>query len=73
MGGVPTHAALYTLVNEFEDCRGQALTLTKSLSYVEECFTGISESLQKHGHKETGLMFTDNAQGLWSSEYVDII
>lgn len=46
MGGVPTHAALYTLVNEFEDCRGQALTLTKSLSYVEECFTGISESLQ---------------------------
>jgi hypothetical protein len=30
--GVSTHVALYTMVNEFEQCRSQALTLTKSLS-----------------------------------------
>lgn len=59
---MPTHVALYSVVNEFEECRSQALTLTKSLSYIEGCYTGIAESLQKHGHKETKLMFSDNAR-----------
>jgi hypothetical protein len=50
-------------VNEFEQCRSQALTLTKSLSYVEDCYTSIASSLKAHGHEATQLMFTDNARG----------
>lgn len=61
---VPTHVAMYSVVNELEQCRAQALTLTKSLSYVEGCYEGISESLVAHGHEPTCLMFTDNAQGV---------
>ena len=61
--GVPTHVALYSVVNEFEECRAQALTLTKSLSYVEGCYIGIAESLRLHGLEQTQLMYTDNAHG----------
>lgn len=50
-------------MNEFEECRAQALTLTKSLSYVEGCYSGIAESLRLHGLKPTQLMYTDNAHG----------
>jgi hypothetical protein len=57
------------VVNEFEECRAQALTLTKSLSYVAGCFHGIAESLKHHGHEPTRLIYTDNAQGNASSFY----
>jgi len=50
-------------VNEFEECCAQALTLTKSLSYVEGCYTGIAESLHLHGLEPTQLLFTDNTHG----------
>lgn len=50
-------------MNEFEECRSQALTLTKSLSYVEGCYAGIEASLKINGHEPTQLMFTDNARG----------
>ena len=61
---MPTYVAIYSIVNEYEECRQQALTLTKSLSYVEDCYTGIGSSLKAHGHDPTQLMFTDNAHGV---------
>jgi hypothetical protein len=62
VGGVQTHTACYSVVNEYEECRAQALTLTKSLSYVADCYKGIATSLQHYGHEATKLMYTDNAQ-----------
>jgi len=62
LGGVSTHVAMYSGVNEFEECRIQALTLTKSLDYVEGCYKNLDTGLQAHGHPPTQLMYTDNAQ-----------
>lgn len=53
---------MYTVVNEFEECRLQALTLTKSLNFVEGCYKDLAIGLQAHGHNPTELMYTDNAQ-----------
>jgi len=53
LGGVSTHVAMYSGVNEFEECRIQALTLTKSLDYVEGCYKNLDTGLQAHGHPPT--------------------
>jgi hypothetical protein len=60
--GVSTHEAMYSGVNEFEECRLQALTLTKSLNYVEGCYKDLEVGLKAHGHGPTELTYTDNAQ-----------
>jgi hypothetical protein len=52
---------MYTAVNEFEECRLQALTLTKSLDFVEGSYKNLAIGLQAHGHPPTQLMYTDNA------------
>ncbi|THU78917.1 hypothetical protein K435DRAFT_876103 [Dendrothele bispora CBS 962.96] len=54
---------MYSVVNEFEECRAQALTLTKSLSLVKDLYSGIEKGLKEHGHSQTKLMYTDNASG----------
>lgn len=46
----------------FEECWLQALTLTKSLDFVEGCYKNIVIRLKVHGHYPTELMYTDNAQ-----------
>ncbi|RDB23206.1 Werner syndrome ATP-dependent helicase [Hypsizygus marmoreus] len=61
--GEPTHDAMYTVVNEWEDARNQAFTLTKSLSYVSEMYEDIADGLEAHGHAPTSFMYTDNASG----------
>ena len=53
---------MYTGVNEFEECRLQALTLTKSLDFVEGSYKNLATGLEAHGHPPTQLMYTDNAQ-----------
>ena len=53
---------MYTGVNEFEECRLQALTLTKSLDFVESSYKNLATGLEAHGHPPTQLMYTDNAQ-----------
>ncbi|KAK7005521.1 Werner syndrome ATP-dependent helicase [Favolaschia claudopus] len=62
LNGVPTHVALYTVVNEWEEIRGQYLVLTKELAYVEECYKKMMRSLELHGHEPTQLMWSDNAR-----------
>ena len=59
LGGVSTHVAMYSMVNELEQCQAQALTLTKS---IEGCYKGVASGLAAHGHKPTELLYTDNAQ-----------
>jgi len=53
---------MYTIVNELEQCRAQALTLSKSLTFVEGCYKGVVAGLEAHGHKPTELLYSDNAQ-----------
>ena len=54
--------AMYSMVNELEQCRSQALALTKSLTFVEGSYKGVAAGLAAHGHKPTELLYTDNAQ-----------
>ncbi|KAF5382655.1 hypothetical protein D9615_003032 [Tricholomella constricta] len=63
LSGEPTHDAMYTVVNEWEDARNQAFTLTKSLSYVSEMYQDIADGIKEHGHPPTSFMYTDNASG----------
>ncbi|KAL0956751.1 hypothetical protein HGRIS_002870 [Hohenbuehelia grisea] len=43
LGSQPTHTAFYTVLNEDEQIRGQALTLTKSLSLVRDIYSAAGE------------------------------
>lgn len=70
LGGEPTHTAFYTVLNEFEEIRGQGLTLTKSLAFVHDLYGGIAKGLEEHGHPPTSLMYTDHATGMLSPVYV---
>ena len=54
--------AMYTMLNPLEEACGQALTLTKSLDFVEGVYTKLAAGLKEHGHRPTQLMYTDNAQ-----------
>ncbi|KAL0956752.1 hypothetical protein HGRIS_002871 [Hohenbuehelia grisea] len=63
LGSQPTHTAFYTVLNEDEQIRGQALTLTKSLSLVRDMYAGIERGLKDHGHPPTEYMWTDSAAG----------
>ncbi|KAG6877503.1 hypothetical protein C0992_009828 [Termitomyces sp. T32_za158] len=63
LSGEPTHDAMYTILNEWEEAQNQALTLTKALSYVSEMYEDIAEGLKEHGHPPTSFMWTDNASG----------
>ncbi|KAK1230322.1 hypothetical protein PQX77_006590, partial [Marasmius sp. AFHP31] len=57
--GEPVHRALYTIVNEWEQVRGRAACLTKSLGYVDEHWKSISQGLEEHGHPATEYVWTD--------------
>ncbi|KAF9051108.1 hypothetical protein BDZ89DRAFT_1056981 [Hymenopellis radicata] len=59
--GQSTHVALYSSINEFEECRAQALTLTKRLNFLESYYEELRKGLEAHGHPPTSLMYTDNA------------
>ena len=61
LGNVLTHVAMYNMVNEYGECWYQALTGTKSLTYVDDCYKGIANGLKAYGHKPTELMYRDNA------------
>ncbi|KAJ3821689.1 hypothetical protein F5880DRAFT_1485618, partial [Lentinula raphanica] len=60
--GVPMNTAVYSCVNEFEEVRGQALCLTKSLSFVRGMYDGIAKGLAAHGHGPTRIIYCDQPQ-----------
>ncbi|KAF9044693.1 hypothetical protein BDP27DRAFT_1374097 [Rhodocollybia butyracea] len=56
----PTFAALFSLVNEWEEIRAQAMALTKGFSILPEMFKQVSVGLKEHGHQPTALYYCDN-------------
>ncbi|KAE9397154.1 hypothetical protein BT96DRAFT_996110 [Gymnopus androsaceus JB14] len=56
----PTFAALFSLMNEWEEIRAQAMALTKGFSILPEMFKQVSIGLKEHGHKPTALYYCDN-------------
>ncbi|KAJ7572428.1 hypothetical protein C8J56DRAFT_759951, partial [Mycena floridula] len=62
LSGEPAFEAMYTLVNEWEEIRAQSLTISKSLSVVQDMISDVSKGLEAHGHPPTYQMYTDNAK-----------
>ncbi|KAL0563845.1 hypothetical protein V5O48_018216, partial [Marasmius crinis-equi] len=56
----PIFSALFSLVNEWEEIRAQAMGLTKGFSILPEMFKEVSVGLKEHGHQPTALYFCDN-------------
>ncbi|KAJ6490114.1 hypothetical protein C8R45DRAFT_1139189 [Mycena sanguinolenta] len=59
-GGELIHAAMYSIVNSDEEVRAYAFTLTQSFPPLREVFERMQTELQRHGHSQTQLMYTDN-------------
>jgi len=60
LDGVMTFAALFTLVNEFEQIQYQAFVPTKGLNHLKAGLEEFITSLWDHGLAEPILGFTDN-------------
>lgn len=60
LNGVTTFAALFTLVNEFEQIRYQAFVPTKGLNHLKAGLEEFIAGLRAHGLAEPILGFTDN-------------
>jgi hypothetical protein len=60
LNGTVTFAALFTLVNEFEQIQYQAFTPTKALHHLKAGLEEFIASLRDHGLAEPILGFTDN-------------
>jgi len=60
LNGIGTFAALFTLVNEFEQIQYQAFVPTKGLNHLKAGLEEFIASLQDHGLAEPILGFTDN-------------
>ncbi|KAF9065307.1 hypothetical protein BDP27DRAFT_1424992 [Rhodocollybia butyracea] len=56
----PIFGALFSLVNEWEEIRAQAMTLTKGFSILPEMFKQVSIGLKEHGQQPTALYYCDN-------------
>ena len=61
LNGVPVMAALYTVMNEFEQIRSQFLVPNKSLNLCAGAYEGLNASLKLHGHVDTITNSSDNA------------
>ena len=60
LNGETTFAALFTLVNEFEQIRYQAFVPTKAHSHLRGGLEEMVKSLASHGHAQPIIGFTDN-------------
>jgi len=60
LDGVMSFAALFTVVNEFEQIRYQAFVPTKALSHIRSGLEAMVKSLSDHGLAQPVLGFTDN-------------
>ncbi|KAJ7301052.1 hypothetical protein DFH08DRAFT_827905 [Mycena albidolilacea] len=59
-GGEPIDAAMYSIVNSDEEVRAYAFTLTQSFPPLREVYERMQLELQRHGHRPTQLLYTDN-------------
>jgi hypothetical protein len=60
LNGIATFAALFTLVNEFEQIRYQAFAPTKALNHLKAGLEEMVASLRAHGLAEPILGYTDD-------------
>ncbi|KAF8321954.1 hypothetical protein F5887DRAFT_904347, partial [Amanita rubescens] len=67
LNGIVTFAALFTVVNEFEQIRWQAFVPTKALSHIKAGLEGMVTSLNEHGLPQPILGFTDNVASDYST------
>jgi hypothetical protein len=63
VSGKPIFGALHTAVNEHGECRAMTLTVNKSHDQCMPALAAIPKSLQRYGHGDTELVFTDNVRG----------
>ncbi|KAJ3718540.1 hypothetical protein C8R42DRAFT_644315 [Lentinula raphanica] len=56
----PIFSALFSLVNEWEEIRTQAMGLTKGFSVLPEMFKQVQQGLEEHGHQPTNIYYCDN-------------
>ncbi|KAJ3771035.1 hypothetical protein FB446DRAFT_789987 [Lentinula raphanica] len=56
----PIFSALFSLVNEWEEIRAQAMGLTKGFSILPEMFKQVQKGLEEHGHQPTNIYYCDN-------------
>ncbi|KAJ7333477.1 hypothetical protein DFH08DRAFT_966299 [Mycena albidolilacea] len=59
-GGEPINVAMYSIVNSDEEVRAYAFTLTQSFPPLCEVYERMQLELQRHGHRLTQLIYTDN-------------
>ncbi|KAJ7920859.1 hypothetical protein B0H13DRAFT_2419578 [Mycena leptocephala] len=55
-------AALYTILNQFEEIRGHSLTFSKLLQFLKEMYDGILQGLIDSGNLPTQVLYTDSPQ-----------
>jgi hypothetical protein len=60
--GAPTFTALYTLCNEYEEIRMQALVPSKALSHLRKPFQALKDAFDFYGHDQPEIFFTDNVK-----------
>ncbi|KAJ3752534.1 hypothetical protein EV360DRAFT_88655 [Lentinula raphanica] len=53
----PIFSALFSLVNEWEEIRAQAMGLTKGFSVLPEMFEQVKQGLEEHGHQPTNIYY----------------
>ncbi|KAJ3722546.1 hypothetical protein C8R42DRAFT_720912 [Lentinula raphanica] len=56
----PIFSSLFSLVNEWEEIRAQAMGLTKGFSILPEMFKQVQIGLEEHGHQPTNVYYCDN-------------
>ncbi|KAJ7767051.1 hypothetical protein DFH07DRAFT_1012099 [Mycena maculata] len=59
-GGEPIHTALYDGVNDAEEVRFYALTLTQGFAPLQGMYERVQVELARHGHRPTEAIYTDN-------------
>lgn len=67
LDGTIQFVALFTVLNEFEQIRWQALVPTKSLEHIKSGLRGIVKSLTDHGLELPRFAFTDNVRSDYST------
>ncbi|KAI9473378.1 hypothetical protein BDB00DRAFT_879759 [Zychaea mexicana] len=59
----PAFAALYTILNEYEEVRLQFLVPTKSLEHLRYAFDAMRNAYELYGYKQPQVFLTDNVTG----------
>ncbi|KAJ7703632.1 hypothetical protein B0H17DRAFT_1127247 [Mycena rosella] len=65
-GGEPIHTALYNAVNDSEEVKFYALTLTQGFAPLQGMYEHAQVKLARHAHGPTEVIYTDNPCHEWN-------